>query len=158
VRARQAADLIEHNEAERALREDREQFRWLASIVESSDDAIVSKNIDGVITSWNQGAERIFGYLAEEAIGKPITILIPPERLREEDVILSRIRHGDRIDHFDTGARATLIRLLGGDFYRAGDALASALRQWPRDGQPENARAWLEICHGRASTARQGIT
>jgi PAS domain S-box-containing protein len=68
--AREAADLIERNEADRALRESRAQFRWLASIVESGDDAIVSKNIDRIITSWNKGAERIFAYLAEEVIGK----------------------------------------------------------------------------------------
>jgi PAS domain S-box-containing protein len=74
----------------------------LASIVEFGDDAIVSKNLDGIITSWNRGAERIFGYLAEEVSGKPITILIPPERHHEEDVILERIRRGDRVDHFET--------------------------------------------------------
>jgi PAS domain S-box-containing protein len=74
----------------------------LASIVEFSDDAIVSKNLDGIITSWNKGAERTFGYFAEEVIGKPITLLIPPERLHEEDVILERIRRGDRIDHYET--------------------------------------------------------
>jgi PAS domain S-box-containing protein len=102
VLARQAADLVERNEAEAALRASRDQFRWLASIVESSDDAIVSKNLNGIITSWNKGAERIFGYLAEEVIGKPITILIPPERDHEEGVILGRIRRGDRIDHFET--------------------------------------------------------
>jgi PAS domain S-box-containing protein len=105
VLARQAADLIERNEVEKALRESREQFRWLASIVESGDDAIISKNLDGIITSWNRGAERIFGYLAEEVIGKPITILIPPERLDEEEIILERIRRGERVDHFETVRR-----------------------------------------------------
>jgi PAS domain S-box-containing protein len=105
VLARQAADLIERNKAETALRESREQFRWLASIVEFSDDAIVGKNLDGIITSWNRGAERVFGYLAEEVIGKPITILIPPERHHEENVILGRIRRGDRVDHFETVRR-----------------------------------------------------
>jgi PAS domain S-box-containing protein len=74
----------------------------LASIVEFGDDAIVSKNLDGIITSWNRGAERMFGYLAEEVIGKPVTILIPPERHHEEDVILERIRRGDRLDHYET--------------------------------------------------------
>ena len=74
----------------------------LASIVESSDDAIVSKNLDGIITSWNKGAERIFGYTAEEAIGQPITIMIPQDRLNEERMILTRIRRGERIDHFET--------------------------------------------------------
>ena len=74
----------------------------LASIVEFGDDAIVSKNLDGIITSWNRGAERMLGYLAEEVIGKPITILIPPERHHEEDFILERIRRGDRVDHYET--------------------------------------------------------
>jgi PAS domain S-box-containing protein len=74
----------------------------LASIVEFGDDAIVSKNLDGIITSWNKGAERMFGYLAEEVIGKSITILIPPDRHHEEDVILERIRRGDRVDHYET--------------------------------------------------------
>jgi len=74
----------------------------LAAIVESSDDAIVSKDLDGVITSWNAGAERIFGYLAEEIIGKPITILIPPDRQKEEEAIMARIRSGQRVDHYQT--------------------------------------------------------
>jgi PAS domain S-box-containing protein len=102
VLARQAADIIERNEVEKALRESREQFRWLASIVEFSDDAIVSKKLDGVITSWNRGAEQLFGYLAEEAIGKPVAILIPLDRQNEEHAILERIRRGDRIDHYET--------------------------------------------------------
>jgi PAS domain S-box-containing protein len=105
VLARQAADLIERNEMEAALRESRERFRWLASIVEFSDDAIVSKNLDRIITSWNKGAERIFGYLPEEAIGKPITILIPPERQHEEDMITERLRRGVRTEHFETVRR-----------------------------------------------------
>jgi PAS domain S-box-containing protein len=74
----------------------------LAGIVESSDDAIVSKNLDGIIKSWNKGAERVFGYSAEEAIGQPITIVIPQDRQDEERVILTRIRRGERIDHFET--------------------------------------------------------
>src|SRR5262245_42817464 len=69
-----------------------ERVRWLASIVASSDDAIISKNLDGIITSWNKGAERLFGYTAEEAVGKPVTILIPPDQYHEEDMILVRIR------------------------------------------------------------------
>jgi len=77
-------------------------LRWLASIVESSDDAIVSKNLDGIITSWNSGAERVFGYTAEEAIGQPITIVIPQDRQDEERTILTRIRRGERIEHFET--------------------------------------------------------
>ncbi len=75
---------------------------YLAAIVESSDDAIVSKNLDGIITSWNNGAQRIFGYSAEEAVGRPITMLIPPELVDEEGRILERLRRGERIDHFET--------------------------------------------------------
>ena len=75
---------------------------WLAAIVESSDDAIVSKSLEGVVTSWNRGAERIFGWTAAEVIGKPITIIIPPERLQEEPQILARLRAGERVDHFET--------------------------------------------------------
>ena len=81
------------------------RLRALASIVELSDDAIVSKNLDGIITNWNKGAERIFGYASEEAIGQPITILIPADRQSEEREILTRIRRGERIDHFETVRR-----------------------------------------------------
>jgi PAS domain S-box-containing protein len=74
----------------------------LRSIVENSDDAIITKNLDGIISSWNKSAERIFGYTAEEVIGKPITILIPPDRDNEEPAILARLRRGERIDHYET--------------------------------------------------------
>jgi PAS domain S-box-containing protein len=74
----------------------------LAAIVESSDDAIVSKTLDGIIRTWNQGAQRIFGWMAEEIIGKPITTIIPPELQQEETEILRRLRAGERIDHFET--------------------------------------------------------
>jgi PAS domain S-box-containing protein len=73
-----------------------------ASIVESSDDAIVSKDLNGVINSWNKGAERTFGYTTEEVVGKPVTILIPPDRHHEESTILERIRRGERIEHYET--------------------------------------------------------
>jgi PAS domain S-box-containing protein len=74
----------------------------LAAIIESSDDAIVSKTLDGVIKTWNKGAERIFGWTALEVVGKPITIIIPEDRLQEEPEILSRLRAGKRVDHFET--------------------------------------------------------
>jgi PAS domain S-box-containing protein len=74
----------------------------LAAIVASSDDAIISKNLNGVITSWNKGAERLFGYTAQEAVGQHITLIIPRNRLGEESEILSRIRSGQRVDHFET--------------------------------------------------------
>ncbi len=76
--------------------------RWLAAIVESSDDAIIGKTLDGIITSWNTGAQRIFGYAADEIIGKPITILIPRDLWNEETDILRRLRSGDRVDHYET--------------------------------------------------------
>jgi PAS domain S-box-containing protein len=78
------------------------QMAYLASIVDSSDDAIIGKDLSSIITSWNAGAERVFGYKAEEMIGQSILRLIPPARTGEEDKILSRIRAGDRIDHFET--------------------------------------------------------
>ncbi len=74
----------------------------LAAIVESSDDAIVSKTLDGRITSWNPGAVRIFGYAPEEAIGQPITLIVPPELLEEEAQVLATLRRGERVDHFET--------------------------------------------------------
>lgn len=89
-----------------SARKQAEAAEWrLAAIIESSADAIVSKNLDGIITSWNQGAERLFGYLAEEVIGKPITILIPEDRQEEEPRILERLRRGERVDHFETVRR-----------------------------------------------------
>jgi PAS domain S-box-containing protein len=74
----------------------------LAAIVDSSDDAIISKTLQGVITSWNAGAERLFGYTAKEAVGQPISMIIPLDRRSEETIILARLRQGERIDHFDT--------------------------------------------------------
>jgi PAS domain S-box-containing protein len=78
------------------------QSEVLASIVESSSDAIVSKNLAGIITSWNRSAESIFGFAGHEAIGQPITIIIPADRQSEERDILNRIRRGESIDHFET--------------------------------------------------------
>lgn len=95
-------DITERKQIEIKLRESEQRLRWLASIVECSDDAVVSKNLDGIITSWNRSAERIFGYSAEEAIGQPITIVIPSDRQNEERDILTRIRRGQRVDHFET--------------------------------------------------------
>jgi len=80
-------DITERKRAE-------EERARLAAIVESSDDAIISKSLDGIIQSWNLGAKRIFGYTAEEAVGKPVTIVIPPNRVDEELAILRRIRDG----------------------------------------------------------------
>ncbi len=95
-------DITERKRVEAELRDSEQRLRYAGAIVESSDDAIVSKNLDGIITSWNAGAERVFGYTAQEAIGQAITIVIPADRLSEERDILTRIRRGERIDHFET--------------------------------------------------------
>jgi PAS domain S-box-containing protein len=88
-------DITDRKEAERAALR-------LAAIVESSDDAIVSKDLNGIIETWNSAAERLYGYSAGEVIGNPVTILMPPERRDEEPRILERIRRGERIDHYET--------------------------------------------------------
>lgn len=98
-------DITERRRAEEALRQVAEVQARLAAIVEYSDDAIVGKSLDGIITSWNRGAERLFGYTAEEAVGQSITILFPPHRLHEEAGILERIRRGEPIDHYETVRR-----------------------------------------------------
>lgn len=77
----------------------------LAAIIESSEDAIISKTLDGTIRSWNKGAERLFGYSEDEVVGKHISILIPSERLSEEDLIISKIRNAERVEHFETYRR-----------------------------------------------------
>jgi PAS domain S-box-containing protein len=91
-------DMSDHQRAEHVSHR-------LAAIVESSDDAIISKDLNGVIATWNKGAERLFGYLEQEALGKPITMLIPEQHRDEETRILERIRRGERIDHFETVRR-----------------------------------------------------
>jgi PAS domain S-box-containing protein len=78
---------------------------WLAAIIESADDAIISKTLDGIITSWNRGAQHIFGYTAEEAIGQPVLMLIPEALRDEEPQILARLRKGERIEHYETVRR-----------------------------------------------------
>ena len=88
-------DITDRKRAENAA-------QLLASIVESSDDAIISKDLNGIIMSWNAGAELLFGYSAEEAVGQPVTMLIPSDRVDEEPGILQRIRRGERVDHYDT--------------------------------------------------------
>ena len=84
----------------------------LAAIVESSDDIIIGKTLDGTITSWNPAAERILGYLAAEAIGQSIKLIIPPDRWDEEDIVLAHIRRGEKVEHFETVRRAKDGRLL----------------------------------------------
>jgi len=85
---------------------------FLAAVVECSDDAIITKDLNGLVTSWNNSAERIFGYTAEEMIGQPVSIIAPPDRIDEMPIILGRIRNGERIDHYQTIRRTKDRRLL----------------------------------------------
>jgi PAS domain-containing protein len=98
ILARQAADLIERKQGE-------EVKSRLASIVASSDDAIISMDLDGIITTWNQGAQHLFGYTGKEVIGKPVSLLIPEGRLDEKPGILDRIRRGESVEHYETMRR-----------------------------------------------------
>jgi PAS domain S-box-containing protein len=88
-------EIEEYKRAKRGMHE-------LVAIVESSEDAIIGKTLDGIVTSWNRGAERLLGYGAEEVIGQPITRFIPPDRLDEETQIRTRLRGGERVEHFET--------------------------------------------------------
>jgi PAS domain S-box-containing protein len=96
------ARVDSHLKMARIRHEANEAMKRLAAIVESSDDAIVTKDLNSIVTSWNNGAERIFGYAADEMIGRRITMLIPSDRHNEEVEILKRIRGGERIDHYET--------------------------------------------------------
>jgi PAS domain S-box-containing protein len=100
--ARQLGFSVERLRAEEARQRGEQASRLLASVIETSDDAIVTKDVNGIVTSWNNGATRIFGYTADEMIGKTIITLVPPDRHNEEPDILQRIRRGERIDHYET--------------------------------------------------------
>jgi PAS domain S-box-containing protein len=100
--ARQLGFSMVRLKAEDARRAAERSALQLVSIVESSDDAIISKDLDGVIQTWNAGAKRLFGYTAEEAIGRPVTMLMPADRQNEEPGILARLRRGERIHHYET--------------------------------------------------------
>lgn len=93
-----ATDISEHKRLERS---ERDQL-FLSAIVSSAEDAIISKNLNGIVTSWNPGAEKLYGYTSEEMIGKPISILIPADHQDEEPQILDRIRRGEEIEHYQT--------------------------------------------------------
>jgi hypothetical protein len=98
-------DITERKRAEEAT-------RLLADVVESSDDAIISKDLDGRVTSWNKGAERLFGYSAAEMLGRPISAIAPPDRTGEMPAILERIRRGERVEHFESIRRGKDGRLV----------------------------------------------
>jgi PAS domain S-box-containing protein len=98
-------ERLQKLELERQVAKAQQTESRLAAIVESSEDAVVSKNLDGTITTWNEGAELMFGYTAKEVIGQPITLIIPNDRWQEEKLILQRIRSGERIQHFETVRR-----------------------------------------------------
>lgn len=100
--AQQIGFAIERMRGETARRNAERAAYQLAAIVESCEDAIISKDVNGIVATWNQGAERLFGYKAEEVVGRPITLLIPTERLNEEPVLLARIIAGERIQHYET--------------------------------------------------------
>ena len=95
-------DITTQKENELRLAELAEKQARLAALVNSSDDIIISKNLNGIITSWNPAAQRAFGYLEEEAIGRHISMIIPAERLSEEDFIINQIKNGKKVDHFET--------------------------------------------------------
>ncbi len=98
-------DVTSHRRAERDKAAQLLIARRLASIIESSDDAIIGKSLDGIIQNWNAAAERLFGYSSQQAVGRHISLIIPPERIAEEDLIISRLKAGERIDHFETERR-----------------------------------------------------
>jgi PAS domain S-box-containing protein len=100
IRQLEALSRLVISQFELRLKED--SSRLLASVVESSDDAIITKTLDGIITSWNPAAERLFGYSEAEAIGQQVSILFPSDRLDEESQILERLKRGERIEHFET--------------------------------------------------------
>ena len=105
----------------------------LAAIVASSDGAIIGKTLDGVVTSWNAAAERLYGYAAEEMIGRPVSLLAPPERPDEVPAILERIRRGERVDHYESirvgkGGRRLAVSLTVSTIHDRGGAIVGRRR------------------------------
>ncbi len=98
-------DITERRRIDRDRNAQARALRELAAIVESSDDAIISKDLDSTVRSWNGGAERIFGYTAEEMVGRSIRVIIPEDRWSEEEDVLRQLRQGDKVDHFETVRR-----------------------------------------------------
>jgi len=143
-----------------------EDWLQLAAIVESSQDAIIGKTLDGIITSWNKGAERLYGYSAEEVIGRSVAILTPPENLDEVPALLERLQQGDRIDHFETeriskeGKRISVSLTISP--IRRGPGAAGGFSTIARDiterKQADTARQASELRYRRLfESARDGI-
>jgi PAS domain S-box-containing protein len=110
---------------------------YLAAIVDSSDDAIIGKDLRGIVTSWNRAAETMFGYRADDMIGQPIAVLFPPDRIEEEKLILARIRRGERVEHFETTVQGR-----HGD-RRVADGLADPRSRRNRDRRlQDRPRCW----------------
>lgn len=95
-------DVVGASKIARDITDSKRQEALLSAIIESSDDAIISKTLDGIVTSWNAAAEKMFGFTVAEAIGQSIRMIIPPERQEEEDYVLNQIRSGEKVDHFET--------------------------------------------------------
>ena len=109
----------------------------LSAIVESSDDAIVSKDLNGIVTSWNRAAERMFGYTADEMIGRSITTIIPESRLGEEDHVLDCVRRGVGVDHYQTERRHKDGHLVDG----VADGVSDSRARTARSSAPRRSRA-----------------
>ncbi|HEY2619274.1 MAG TPA: PAS domain S-box protein [Acetobacteraceae bacterium] len=113
-------------------RRGRDALQYLASIVESSEDAIVAKTLEGVVTAWNAAAETMFGYRAEEMVGRPIALLLPPDRLYEETMIRDRLRRGERLRHFETvrlrkdGSEIAVLLSISPIFSRSGGIIGAS--------------------------------
>ncbi len=150
-----------------------ESYAYLAAIVNSTDDAIISKDLNGLITSWNRAAIQIFGYTAEQAIGQPITILLPPDRLAEEETIIAQIKRGERIEHFETVRRSrdgrdipisvTISPILSPDGTIVGaskiarDISAAKLAERELSAAQRRMNEWLELLHSLQASAPIGI-
>jgi PAS domain-containing protein len=117
----------------------------LSAIIDSSGDAIISKDLNGIVTSWNKSAERLFGYTAAEMVGQPITILIPVERQDEEPKILNRLRRGERVDHFQTVRKREEALLASESRFRQ---LANAMPQM----------VWTATCAGDLDYVSEQVT
>ena len=134
-----------------------------ASIVESSDDAIIGKNLDGIVTSWNRGAERIYGYKAGEVIGNSIVLIFPPDRREELDEIMRRVRRGEKLEHYETVRRTKDGRLLDisltiSPIYDGGGELKGASAIGRDITELRRAEAALRLSERLASVGRLAAT